>query len=194
MTDDPDNTPATDRSSPLADAQARRQALDTSRSFIVQAPAGSGKTELLIRRVLCLLLTVEQPEQILAITFTRKAAAEMQNRIRESLQNASSEQCWHAAQDNPHKLEGLNIAKKVLQRDTELGWGLLENPDRLKLTTIDAFCARLTGALPVTSRLGTAPSAEDNVSDLYFAAALRTIQTGLSSQSDAGDALRRLLA
>ena len=95
----------------LVDHKARSDALDIRRSFIVQAPAGSGKTELLILRFLKLLLSVEKPEHIVAITFTRKAASEMRSRIIDALITARQDRAHEDVESNTSKKQRLIFHK-----------------------------------------------------------------------------------
>src|SRR4029078_13392071 len=127
------------------DSAARAAALDPTRSFIVQAPAGSGKTELLIQRYLALLATVDEPEQVVAITFTRKAAAEMRGRVRRGLESAAAGEKGYS----PHREATLALARTAVARDVELDWALLAQPRRLRIDTLDAFNAWLARQLPV---------------------------------------------
>ena len=159
------------------DQDVRTRALDYTASFIVQAPAGSGKTELLTRRVLTLLCYVDEPEEILAITFTRKAASEMRQRVVEMLHHASTD----PETDDPYELEGIGLAKRVLQRDAQGGWQLLKNPQRLNLRTIDALATQLAHRLPVTSTLGAPTGLIENADALYQEAARRFIESNLQS-------------
>lgn len=158
------------------DQHIREQALDGGQSFIVQAPAGSGKTELLTRRVLTLLCTVDEPEEILAITFTRKAASEMRQRVVEILELASSDY----TSTDPYELQGIELAQQVLVRDQACGWNLLRNPQRLNLRTIDALATQLAHRLPVTSTLGAPTGLVDNADTLYQQAAERFIESNLA--------------
>ncbi len=128
------------------DAQARVDALDVERSFIVQAPAGSGKTELLIQRYLELLTVVEHPEEILAITFTRKAAAEMQHRVLAALRLAEE----NAIPEEAHRRHTAAIAAKALQRDRHLSWQLIANPRRMRIQTLDSLNASIARARPLS--------------------------------------------
>src|ERR1700675_1223758 len=103
---------------PSPDERQRRTAIDPARSFAVQAPAGSGKTELLIQRFLRLLAVVERPEAIVAITFTRKAAGGMVQRIMDALRGAQQ----HIPVEEPHRQWTRTLAEEALKRDRELGW------------------------------------------------------------------------
>src|SRR5580658_6979237 len=117
------------------DQAERSRALDPARSFLVQAPAGSGKTYLLTQRFLRLLARVEKPEEIVAITFTNAAAAEMRNRILEALEKA---QQAATIDSDPESLPAL--AARALEHAQALGWQILDHPSQLRITTIDAFC------------------------------------------------------
>ena len=95
-----------------SDQAIRLRVLDPGQSFIVQAPAGSGKTEVLTQRFLRLLAAADKPERILAITFTRKATQEMRTRITNRLAQARSGVRPDAEHDQRpsrriHRVEGL---------------------------------------------------------------------------------------
>ncbi len=152
------------------DHHARRQALDPNGSFIVQAPAGSGKTELLIQRMLALLGVVERPEEVLAITFTRKAAGEMRDRLVRALEAARNPE-----PEAEHARTTWRLARKVLDNDTRHDWRLLENPVRLAVQTIDSFCASLVRRMPWQSRFGAQASIVEDAGDLYRQAAERVL-------------------
>ncbi len=154
-----------------ADAAAREKALDPSRSFIVQAPAGSGKTSLLVQRYLTLLARVHKPEEIVAITFTRKAAGEMRQRIVQALRRAEE-----APSDaDPHARKVIELAKEAMQRNTDMGWFLEHNPSRLRIQTIDALCASLAEQMPLLSKFGLRADISDNPEALYRESAERTV-------------------
>lgn len=137
------------------DHAVREEVIDPRRSFVVSAPAGSGKTGLLTHRVLKLLCVVQKPEEILAITFTRKAAAEMHERIFQCLHKANSTTEEEAAAMSAYDRELLNTARQALQRNTELDWNLLSSPRRLNILTIDGFCKSICNQLPFFSGLGS---------------------------------------
>src|SRR5450432_2108653 len=127
-----------------SDSVVRDTALDPSRSFIVEAPAGSGKTELLIQRYLRLLAIVDRPESVVAMTFTRKAAAEMRQRVIDALR--ATQMGEKVKDDNGRRTRML--AQDVLTRDALLNWGLLEDPSILQIQTIDSLCAMLCRQTP----------------------------------------------
>lgn len=172
----------------IVDARQRQQAIDPEHSFIVQAPAGSGKTELLIQRFLALLGQVERPERILAITFTRKAAAEMRNRLLEALAAAELDR-----PDEPHRAQTYDLARAVLNQDERLGWNLLQNPGLLSIQTIDSFNASLVRKMPWVSRLGGVPDIVEDARQLYLEATTNLFQR-LGTRQVGAVELEKLLA
>ena len=155
----------------IVDSEARQRALDVSQSFIVQAPAGSGKTELLIQRYLKLLETVDSPDAVVAITFTRKAAGEMRSRVITALRQARS----GVEPEAEHERLTFQIARDVLEHEQRLEWNLLQNPARLRIETIDALCAAITRRMPWLARFGAMPDILEKAESLYREAARNTL-------------------
>ncbi|MEO0423704.1 MAG: UvrD-helicase domain-containing protein [Pseudomonadota bacterium] len=150
-----------------ADQHARAQAIDPERSWVVRAPAGSGKTELLIQRYLALLARCEQPEQVLAITFTVKAAAEMRERVIGALQRAEHT----APPTQPHARRTWDLANAVVLRDRACGWRLTLTPARLRIQTIDALCMHIASRHPLSARLVGIDAISERPDVLYGEAA-----------------------
>ncbi len=170
------------------DADARRAAIDPRRSFIVQAPAGSGKTSLLTLRYLRLLATVDSPEEIVAITFTRKAASEMRHRILDALAAASRPLEPGAP---PHLQERHTLAAAALARSRARGWDLERNTARLHVQTIDGLNHWLAQRLPLAARIGLDASLVDDARPLYREAARRLLDA-LEQGDDRAEPLMRL--
>jgi ATP-dependent exoDNAse (exonuclease V) beta subunit len=152
-----------------SDERARSTALDPTRSFIVQAPAGSGKTTVLTQRYLRLLTTVDDPEQVLAITFTRKAAGEMRERVRKALDGDIEVR-------SPADQVTRDLAAAAKAHAAQRDWGIEESAARLRIQTIDAFNGYLANSLPITSQNGLGRGIADSPEDLYAMAARETMR------------------
>jgi ATP-dependent exoDNAse (exonuclease V) beta subunit len=186
---------------PPPDQAQRERALDPTNSILVQAPAGSGKTDLLTRRFLCLLTQVEDPGQIVAITFTKAAAAEMRHRILTKLEEAAAtgnkldpvkgtgfspytnpleanralapEAHLCEKSGDPFSMESL--ARRALNHSQILGWNLLDQPAQLRISTIDSFCRDLALQQPLLSGLGDGLGIYEQPDELYRRAARQTL-------------------
>jgi ATP-dependent helicase/nuclease subunit A len=161
------------------DADVRKRALNPRESFLVEAPAGSGKTELLIQRYLRLLGLVDKPESIVALTFTRKAAAEMKERVLGALRDAADE----VPLENDYAAQTRQLANAALKRSAEQEWNILEDTRRLQIGTIDSFCSLLTRQMPLLSEFGSHPEILESPLELYRVAARRTLVTLAESEN-----------
>ncbi len=134
------------RSTSPPDQQQRDLAVDPAHSVHLEAPAGSGKTTVLLHRYLTLLAEGTRPEEILALTFTRKAAGELRTRIQKEFLRKET-------RPEPQPLE---LALQELVRTAWLrhvnrpGEPFLE---RLQIATFHSFCAQILRLLPHASGL-----------------------------------------
>ncbi|HCB54976.1 MAG TPA: DNA helicase UvrD, partial [Gammaproteobacteria bacterium] len=132
----------------MNDQAQRDQALDVTQSYIVQAPAGSGKTELLTQRYLKLLTTCSEPENIIAMTFTNKAVDELTERVLSALQSIDQPR-----PEEIHKQVTYDLAQAVMARSDERNWQVLNNPKRLKISTIDGLSSLISSRYPSKTQL-----------------------------------------
>ena len=155
------------------DSAQREEALDIRRSFLVEAPAGSGKTGLIIQRYLKLLADpqVEDPAQVLAITFTRKATAELRDRVLAQLEAVAANTPPANAFDELTR----PFAEAAQRKSEQLGWSLLDYPRRLNIRTIDSISAEIARSAPILSGAGGALTPVEDGQPLYAAAARRTL-------------------
>jgi ATP-dependent exoDNAse (exonuclease V) beta subunit len=176
---------------PLADSEARARALDVHASWIVEAPAGSGKTGLLMQRFLKLLAEehTAEPEEVLAITFTRKATAELRKRVLDELRDAAS----GVTPSNAFAHSSRSLAQGVLARDAACGWNLLARPERLRISTIDSLSAEIAETLPLLSNAGGGLRPVDKADALHREAARRTLLELGGADARLHDALRLVL-
>jgi ATP-dependent helicase/nuclease subunit A len=152
------------------DASARERAIAANGSVLVQAPAGSGKTTLLAQRYLRLLASVDSPERILALTFTRRAAQEMRQRVLSALQAAPLAQC-------PQGMNQLtwSLAAAAKKRMDSLRCDLQLQPSRLRIETIDAFNSWLANQLPIAAGAGAGLRIQTDAAPSYEEAARRAL-------------------
>ncbi|HEX4006147.1 MAG TPA: UvrD-helicase domain-containing protein [Acidobacteriaceae bacterium] len=171
-----------------ADSAQRDAALNIGRSVIVQAPAGSGKTDLLTRRYLKLLAVVDEPEEILAITFTRAATAEMRVRILDDLEAAARGRAIPA-----DRIPRIELAHGALAQSARRGWNLLQQPQRLVIETIDSLSLRIAHDLPLLAHLGGNLQPTEQAAPLYALAARRTLEQLGGSDAELDRALAHFL-
>jgi ATP-dependent exoDNAse (exonuclease V) beta subunit len=125
---------------------------------------------------------------VVAITFMRKAANEMRERVLGALDDARNK----PRPEKEHRANSWDLARTVIERDIALAWRLIANPSRLRIHTIDSFCASLTRQMPYLSRFGAPPSATEDAERLLRETARNTL-AHLNEQGPWSAAVERLL-
>ena len=155
-----------------------RIACDPARSVTVEACAGSGKTWLLVSRMLRLLLEGAEPAELLAITFTRKAAGEMRERLLQLLRQLALER------DDGKVITELQIrglgparAAQLLPAARSLYARVLASPHGLAVDTFHSWFIKLLQIAPLASGVPHGFGLEEGTGEIADAAWLRFMQS-----------------
>jgi ATP-dependent helicase/nuclease subunit A len=128
-------------------------ACNPKNSVVISACAGSGKTWILISRIFRLLLSGVAPKEILAITFTRKAAQEMRDRLRKILIEFTKFDDFHIRQE----LQNRGVADQDLEESIVKARGLFEqvlsDPNEISIDTFHGWFSKICRVSPLTSNL-----------------------------------------
>jgi ATP-dependent helicase/nuclease subunit A len=187
----------------MSDAAARTHAVDPTRNVVLEASAGTGKTRVLVERYVNLLRAGVDPDHILAITFTRKAAAEMRERIIERLREASRSSEFDRARwrELKERLGDIAIStidafclsllrESPLEADIDPGFELADDTEVPRLVS-----ESLDQALRICRFIA---KDDDDVALVFAQLGERRLRTGLQALLErrlvAPDALRRYLA
>lgn len=153
------------------------RACDPARSIVVEACAGSGKTWLLVSRMLRLLLVGAEPSELLAITFTRKAAREMRERLMHLLRELALQPSHKAGAlllergiGEAHLPALMPVARKLYER-------VLSSPHGLSIDTFHSWFATLLRAAPLALGVPHAFALTEKTGELLREAHLRFMQS-----------------
>ncbi|MEO1198312.1 MAG: double-strand break repair helicase AddA [Pseudomonadota bacterium] len=166
---------------PLGTRETQRRAADPNRSVWVSANAGSGKTYVLSRRVVRLLLAGADPAKVLCITFTKAAAAEMEARVFGVLAGWTSMPDVELSEAIT-ELTGQAPSEAEMRRARRLFAIAVETPGRLKIQTIHAFCERVLQLFPFE---GGIPHGFSVLDERASAELLREAEAQVLSEIDA---------
>ena len=143
---------------PVSQEQFYRAACNPQRSVVVEACAGAGKTWMLVSRILRALLDGAQPQQILAVTFTRKAAGEMRERLGQWLAEFSDAASTHEQRVDQLRLRGMSAAQAELMAPAlgQLQQHLHTTAQGVQVHTFHSWFAQLVKNAPFATlqRLG----------------------------------------
>ncbi|KAB2957537.1 MAG: double-strand break repair helicase AddA [Rhizobiaceae bacterium] len=171
---------------PHETAALQALAADPANSVWVSANAGSGKTHVLSRRVIRLLLGGTDPARILCLTYTRAAAANMANRVFRDLAR------WAVMDDaglsaEIAAIEGCAPDAATLARARRLFADALETPGGLKVQTIHAFCEAVLHQFPLEANIaGHFELLDGQMEAALFAEARREMIAGASAADNPG--------